>query len=231
MGQFALLWRMRSEWISLSASTLVIGAMALVFGTVLNPGQSGDTAADTLMVVSEQGSRWLAMSVMYTLASITLVFGMPAVVSLFEQRRGRRLGLTAALVFTIGAIGTCGFAMLLVFFRAMVIVGAIRGAAINDVSDDRGLAIFLFGWIACFYLGVLLLAIALLVARTVDRWVPVLLLVFVLMFFVVNQLGRIGSAIQVLLLAVAFTGVAMAAVQRASKRTAQMDDALMWGAG
>ncbi len=32
---------MRSEWIPLSASALVIGVMALVFGNLLNPAQSG----------------------------------------------------------------------------------------------------------------------------------------------------------------------------------------------
>src|SRR5690349_6907342 len=137
---------MRSEWVPLSASALVIGVMALVFGQILNPGQSGDTATDTLRVVSEEGSRWLAMAVMFTLASISLVFGMPAVMSLFE-RRGRRLGLTAVAVFTIGAIGTCGYAMLLVLFRAMVVAGAVRGRALDDLGKDNGLLIFLFGWI------------------------------------------------------------------------------------
>jgi hypothetical protein len=207
---------MRSEWIPLSASALVIGVMALVFGQILNPGQSGDTAADTLRVVSEEGSRWLAMAVMFTLSSITLVFGMPAVLSLFD-RRGRRFGLTAVAVFTIGAIGTCGYAMLLVLFRAMVVAGAVRGRALDDLGKDNGLIFFLFGWIGTFYGGVLLLAIALWLARTVQRWVPIVLLVFVLMITVTNHLGRVGMAVQVLLLAVAFTGMAMAAVQRSTQ--------------
>jgi hypothetical protein len=194
--------------------------MALVFGQILNPGQSGDTTSDTLRVVSEEGSRWLAMAVMFTLSSITLVFGMPAVLTLFE-RRGRRVGLTAVAVFTIGAIGTCGFAMLLVLFRAMVVVGAVRGRALDDLGNDRGLSIFLFGWIGFFYGGVLLLAIALFMARTVSRWVPAVLLVFVLLIAVANQFGRVGSAIQVLLLAVAFTGIAMTAVQRGTQAKEQ----------
>ena len=85
---------MRSEWIPLSASALVIGVMSLVFGSLLNPSDPGSTAAHTLQVVNEEGSRWLAMSVMFTLASITLVFGMPSVLTLFD-RRGRRLSRPA----------------------------------------------------------------------------------------------------------------------------------------
>ena len=216
---------MRSEWIPLSASALVIGVMSLVFGSLLNPSDPGSTAAHTLQVVNEEGSRWLAMSVMFTLASITLVFGMPSVLTLFE-RRGRRVGLTAVAVFTVGAIGTCGYAMLLVFLRALVVVGALRGKALDDVGHDQGLRIFLFGWIGCFYGGVLLLAIALFLARTTHYWVPSVLVLFVLMLLVGNHLGRVGSAFQILLLAIAFTGIAMAAVTRANSRAVQTQAAV-----
>lgn len=211
----------RAEWIPLSASALVIGVMALVFGQMLDPAQSADSTAATLRVVSAQGSRWLAMAVMFALSSVMLVFGMPAVLTLFE-RRGRRFGLVAAAVLTVGAIGTTGFAVLLVFLRAMVVAGAIRGAgSLEEVGSDQGLRLFLFGWIVCFYGGVLLLALALLVARAVSRWVPAVLLAFVLFLFVADQLGRVGSAIQILMLAVAFTAIALAAVNGAAERRVQ----------
>jgi hypothetical protein len=212
---------MRSDWVPLSASALVVGVMSLVFATVLNPGQSGGSTAETLHVVSEQGSRWLAMSVMFILASVTLVFGMPAVATLFQQRRGRRLGLTAVAVFTVGAIGTTGVAMLLVFFRAIVVAHAVRGTPLDNVGDDQGLRIFLFGWIAGFYGGVLLLAIALLLSHSVSRWVPAVLIVFVALIPFASHLGRVGSAMQILLLGVAFTGIAMAAVKGAATSSAE----------
>jgi hypothetical protein len=88
------------------------------------------------------------------------------------------------------------------------------------VADDTGLKVFLFGWVAGFYLGVLLIAVALFVARTVPRWVPSLLVVFVAMQPVVSHLGRVGMAAQVLALAVAFTGIAMAAVTGEQQRAA-----------
>jgi hypothetical protein len=202
---------MRTDWVPLSASALVIGAMSLLFGSVMNPSQAGASTGEMLQVVNDESARWLAMAVMYTLASITLTLGLPSVLTLFD-RRGRRLAMAGVVLFTVAAIGTCGFAMLMVFFRALVVTDALRGDALNDVTADPGLTLFLTGWVATFYGGVLLLAIALLVARTTPRWVPGLLVAFVAVLPVSSHLGRVGSTLQVMAFAVAFTGMAMTAV-------------------
>src|SRR5215213_2133098 len=96
---------MRTDWVPLSASALVIGAMSLVLGVLLNPADAGESAAGTLRVVNAAGGRWL---------------GLPSVLTLFDDR-GRKLGLAGAALFLVGAIGTCGYALLMVFFRAMVV--------------------------------------------------------------------------------------------------------------
>jgi hypothetical protein len=202
---------MRTDWVPLSASSLVIGAMSLLFGSVMNPARAGASTGEMLRVVDDQTARWLAMAVMYTLASITLTLGLPAVLTLFD-RRGRRLGMAGVALFTAAAIGTCGFAMLMVFFRALVVIDALRGDALHDVTADPGLTLFLTSWVSTFYGGVLLLAIALLVARTTPRWVPALLIAFVAVVPVSAHLGRVGSTLQVMAFAVAFTGIAMTAV-------------------
>jgi hypothetical protein len=88
-----------------------------------------------------------------------------------------------------------------------------------QVNDDAGLKLFLEVWVGCFYGGVLLLAVALLVARATPVWVPLLLVVFVGLLPFASQLGRLGSAVQVLLLAVGFTGIAMAAVTTVHEAT------------
>jgi len=155
--------------------------------------------------------------VMFVLGSLGLTLGLPSVLTLFE-RRGRRLGLTALAVFAVGTIGTSGYAMLMVFFRAIVVSGALRAGALEEVTREPGLVVFLNGWIIGFYGGIALLAIALYVARAVPRWVPALLVVFVGLLPFVAQLGRVGSAVQVMSLAVAFTGIAMAAVTREHQR-------------
>jgi len=201
----------RNEWLPFSASALVIGAMSLVLAGLLNPSSSGQDASQTLQVVMDNDGRWLGMCAAYFLASFAMTLGLPAVLSLFV-RRGRRLGVTAVLVFSVGVIGTSGFAMLMVFFRALVENNLIKGGGLDKLAHDLGLGMFLYAWIGGFYLGMLLLALALFVARTTARWVPVLMVLFVAMFPFASHLGRVGQAVQVLMLAVAFTGVAVAAV-------------------
>ena len=71
---------------------------------------------------------------------------------------------------------------------------------------------FLVGWIVAFFLGELLLAIALLRARTTPTWVPVLLLLHVATIFVGRFLPDPLSKATVLLLAVALAGIAIQAV-------------------
>lgn len=206
---------MRNDWVPLSASALVIGAMSLVFGSLLNPAEPGASSAETFRVVTEESGRWVAMAVMYAFASITLTLGLPAVLTIFE-RRGRNVALAGVAVFSVGAIGTCGYAMLMVFFRALVVTGALRGDQVANVSSDRGLSLFLTTWVGCFYGGTVLIAIALLLAKTTPRYVPALLGVFVLMLPFAAHLGRVGSALQIMAFAAAFTGIAISAVSRAN---------------
>lgn len=207
---------MRTDWVPLSASALVVGVMALVFGALLNPlGAEG--SAQTIRIVSQESGRVLGMAVMYFVASVALTLGLPAVVTLFRER-AMRLGVTAVAVFLVGAIGTAGYAMLLVFFRALVVQDNLAGGGLNDVVEDNGLAVFLYGWVAAFFLGLALLAVALFVARRTPIWVPILLLVSVAMFPVSDMLGKPGQIIQLFAMAVAFTGMAIAAVSAGQAR-------------
>lgn len=208
---------MRTDWVPYSASALVIGAMSMVLGAVLNPLSGSGRAAETLRVAGQEDGRWLGMAVMYFLASVFLTLGLPALLSLFV-RRGRSLGLVAVGVFSIGAIGLSGFAMLMVFMRTLVIQDLLRSTSLDRITNDLGLSIFLYGWVAGFYLGILLIAVALFVARKTPVWVAALMLVFVVALPFAQYFGRVGSALQVLTLAVAFTGVATAAVSDEHKR-------------
>ncbi len=203
------------DWVPVSAALLVTGAMALAFGALLSP--TGSDSADTLRIVQEQDGRWLVVAVVYFLASVALTLGLPAILTLFE-RRGRNLGLTSGLVLAFGFIGTAGYAMLMVFFRALVITHAIVDQNLDDVTNENGLSVFLYGWIAAFYLGELLLAIALLLAGTTPRWVPIVLIAHVATLPLGAVLPDLVTKASVMLLAVGFAGIAIQAVARDNGR-------------
>jgi hypothetical protein len=216
---------MRSDWIPLSASALVIGVMALVFGSLLNPNDADASSAETMRVVTQEGGRWLGMSVMYFGASVALTLGLPSLLSLFTTR-GRGFGLLGVGVFSVGVLGTSGYAMLLVFFRALVHAGAVEDAKLEQVTADNGLNLFLYGWIAGFYLGLLLIAVALLIAKRTPTWVAILIVVFVALFPFSAHLGKVGQLLQLMCLAVAFTGIAIAAVNEVHGRPAPQRSAV-----
>jgi hypothetical protein len=175
-----------------------------------------EEAQDMLHLVQDEGGRWLAVSLLYFAASVALVIGLPAILTLFD-RRGLRTGLTAVGVFTIGCVGIAGFAMLLVFFRALAVTDAIDIDTIDEVSSEPGLAAVLYGWIAAFYLGELLLSIALFKARTTPLWIPVVLLLHVALFPVSSLLPDDAQSLTTLLITVGLCGGGITANQHASR--------------
>lgn len=207
----------RTDWVSPSAATLVVGAFALVLGTLLSPVGGADSASQALRVVGQNDGRMLGMAVFYFLASLGLMLGMPAVLSVVA-RRGWRLGVSGVLVFSVGVLGTAGFAMLLVFFRALVISGSVTGPSLDQLAEDLGLVIFVYAWVVGFYAGLILIAAALFVSRATPYWVPGLLLAGVAVAPFVSLLGNVGSAVQTLSVAVGFTGIAVAAVASDQQR-------------
>jgi len=205
---------MRVDWVPFSASGLVAGATALSVSALLMP--QAEEAQDMLQLVQDEGGRWMAVSLLYFAASVALVIGLPAILTLFE-RRGFRTGLTAVGVFTVGCVGIAGFAMLLVFFRALVVTNAIDAETIDAVGSEAGLAAVLYGWIGAFYLGELLLSIALFRARTTPLWIPAILLLHVLLFPVSSLRPDELQSMTTLLVTVGLCGVGITANQNASK--------------
>jgi len=206
---------MRNDWVPASAAAFVTGAMALAFASLLLP--SGSSTSDTLQVARNQDGRWLAAAVIFFIAAVALTLGLPAMLSVFE-RRGRTLGLLSAVVLAVGFLGIAGYAMLIVFFRAIALETPLTGAELDKAVHEAGLTVFLYGWIAAFYLGELLLGAALLRAGTTQRWVPIVLLAHVASLVVSSFLPKDVSSVLVLLLAVGFAGVAIEAVTRDSER-------------
>ncbi|HSE54793.1 MAG TPA: hypothetical protein VLA97_08690 [Nocardioidaceae bacterium] len=211
---------MRSEWVPVSAAALVTGVMALVLAQMLNPGGSEDSPAAQMLVAAEYPGRWLAMSVLFFGGAVGLVLGMPALMTLFQERRGRGLGMTGVAVFVVGCVGVGGLAALMLMFRSLALqtiaTDTLDRDEINLVTaslEQPGLMIPLNVWVYAFILGVLLIALGLFRARQVPNWVPWLLMAFLAMQVVVPLLGegtdaRVASAVGLILLAGGFTGVA-----------------------
>lgn len=199
---------MRNDWVPASAALLVTGAMALALASMLTP--TGSSGSETLQLVRQDDHRWLAVSAIYFLAAAMLMLGLPSLLVLLPGR-GWYAGVAGVVALAIGVLGLAGYAMLLVFFRALVVTDALVDGSIDAVSEETGLLVFLLGWILAFYLGELLLAIALLRARTVARWVPLLLLLHVALLPLTGALPDPVSRASVLVLALAFAGIGIRA--------------------
>lgn len=211
---------MRSEWVPVSAAALVTGVMALVLGQMLNPAGNENSPSAQLLVAAEYPGRWLAMSILFFGAAAAIVLGTPAILMLFQDKRGRGLGVFGVVALAIGCVGVGGLAALMLMFRALAIKALERGEAsaremelVTSALEETGLQISLTVWVHGFLLGILLIALGLLRSRRTPAWVPGLLLAFLAMQVVLPFLhggtdARIASALGLILLAGGFTGIA-----------------------
>jgi hypothetical protein len=200
---------MRLDWVPYSAASLVAGAGALAVGAVLLP--PGDQSGAELLATLDD-DRWLVVAGLFYVAAIALIAGLPSVLVLFETRASR-MGLAGGGVFLVGCLGLAGYAMLLVFARALARSG-LDPAVLDAAAEDAGLLAFLYAWIAMFYLGEALLAVALLRAGTVPTWLPVLLLVHVALLPLGPVLPPTLQSASTLLVTLSLSGLAIAANQR-----------------
>jgi hypothetical protein len=212
VGPYPVGAAVRSGWLAWSAASLVIGTAALTLAASVNPNPSGVDARQVLEVAMMPDSVYVGMAAALLLASIALMFGLPTLWAACGDRPGL-LGVLAVSVYSLGVLGCAGYAVLLVFVRALAVANAFRPGGLERVINDDLVSVVLFGWVACFYLGGLLLALAMFRSRTLPAWVPGALVVSLALLPLASMLGRIGQVLQVLMLTMAFTGVATSVVQ------------------
>lgn len=196
-----------------SAAALVIGAAALSVGAILVP-QTG-VPSSPLAVVEEQPG-WPAVSSLYALAAVSLILGLPSVLSIFDLR-GARAALVGAGFFVVGCFGTAAYAVLLAVYRALS-ADALTVGGLDDLAGDAGLSVVLYAWVLGFAVGELVLALALVQARRVPRWVPGLLVLHVGLSPLAPWLPGLVAAVVALLVTVAFAAIGIVANQRALLR-------------
>lgn len=202
---------MRSDWVPVSASALVTGAMALVLAQMLNPAGGDVSPVDQVLIIKENSARWLAMSVLFFVSAVAIILGLPTVMVLFDVKRGRGLGLLGIGMLALGCIGVAGLSALMLFFRALALEDAIKLDKVDAVFSDPGLDVMLTIWTYAFLVGVLIVALALLRARPTPTWVSLLLIGFLGIELLVPYTGPLVSLIGLMTLAAGLTGVATSA--------------------
>lgn len=201
---------MRSEWVPLSASALITGAMSLVLAQMLNPSGSNQSPAKVLAIAGESSGQWMAMSVLFFGAAVGLVLGLPCILSLFSGK-GRRIAQVGVGLFSVGAIGLTGFSALMLMYRALAVNEAVDPALVDNVVNDTGLKTMLLVWTGGFLGGVALIAIALFRSKTTSVWVPGLLVAFLLVQLIPLSGGRVVAALGLVAFAASLTGIATTA--------------------
>jgi hypothetical protein len=199
----------RIDWVPYSASALVVGAAALSVGAIVVP-QAG-LPSSPLRIVEEQPASSLVVSGLYLFASVSLILGLPAMLSIFDLR-GARAALMGATLFVVGCTGTAAYAVLLAVYRALSTGDLAVG--LQDLARDPGLAVILYGWVLTFALGELLLALALVQSRRVQRWVPWLLVLHAGLSPLAPLLPAPVAVAVALLVTIAFAALGIVANQR-----------------
>ena len=197
-----------------AAASLTVGALALLVGSLLTPATAG--AAESLSIVRENDGRWLGVSALLLFGSVTMTLGLPSLLTLIGGRAAR-LGLVALCVMAVGTILTSGYAVLLVFYRALVLTDSLTGP-IEDLSTEPGIAGFLAVFLGAFFGGELLLGLALLLGGSVRPWIPALLLVHAATPALNLVVPVTWQGYEAFLLAAGFSGLAITANERAAQR-------------
>lgn len=222
---------MRTQWVPVSAAALVTGVMAIVLAQTLNPSGSETSPAAQMVVAVESPGRWLAMSVLFFGGGAAMALGMPAIMTLFEERRGRRVGGIGVAILTVGCVGVGGLSALMFMFRTLALEALAspsnRSHQVHLVTaslQDPALRVCLSVWVYGFLAGVLLVAIGLFRSKQVAVWIPVMLSVFLVLQLAMPMLGqgpqaRVVSAVGLVLLAAGFTGIATSAAGLPARTT------------
>ena len=157
------------------------------------------------------------MSVLWSVSAAGFVLGCPAII-LALVKRGRALGYVGVTLFAIGAIGLTGFAALSLMFRSMAEAG-VAASQVEIVLADGGLRIMEAVWIIGLFGGLVVIALALLAGRALPIWIPLMLIAFVgiqLLFDDIELVQKVGWVT----LALGFTGIAIEVAAPPNRRAA-----------
>lgn len=171
---------------------------------------SSRNGTEVLSTLQAEPDRWLLASAAFMYAAFALTIGIPTLVALLGPR-GRMTGQVGAVVFAFGTIGLAGYAAMLILFRALTQHSVVGVREIDLLSRDSGLLAFIGAFVVAFEVGVAMLAIALFRARTVQRWIPALMLAHAVTLPFVRSVPEGIQSMHTLLVGVALIGAAVTA--------------------
>lgn len=180
--------------------------MLLVLAALAMPPTS--EVGQVVDAVKQEDAAWLMASAAFFLASVALTMGLPAILTLIPARQ-QVTGLVGLWIWSIGTIGTSALAAFLILFRATVRAVEVSPADVERLSRDPVLTISLLFVFGCFYLGELVVALTLLLASRLPRWIPALLLVHIAAAPVNNMLPQRLQGIQAVVLGAALMALAV----------------------
>jgi MFS family permease len=192
---------------NLVAAAMVAGPLLILIGIVISSSvYSGDDEARYLASIREHKDAFWIGNVISATGALLLPLVFLGLAHLVRVRK-RIFGTVAGVIGCIGAFGIGGawlFGSLMEYQMAMQPQRAAMVALEKNIENDAFAPLF-FIWVG-FMLGLVLMAIGLLLARTVPRWTAILLAVAIVAFFVSN--GGITEIIANVLLTVAFSAIA-----------------------
>lgn len=199
---------MGERWLPYAAAALTTGACALVMGAITLPSSpNGSELVDTLRASPDQ---WLLAAAAFMYAAFALTLGIPTFLHMVKAR-GRTTVHVGAVIFGFGTIGTSGYAAMLILFRALVVHAVIDEQAIESLSRDTGVIIYMGAFVFAFIAGLVVLGVALLMAGTVARWIPVLMIAYAVTVPFARLVPDGWQGLHTLVLGSALIGVAVSA--------------------
>lgn len=173
----------------------------------LPSSRSGSELIDTLRASPD---RWLLASAAFMYAAFALTLGIPTFLHLIKKR-GRATGQFGAVIFSFGTIGLAGYAALLILLRALTVESVIGEREIELLSHDPGLRVYNGAFALAFQAGLAVLGVALLMAGSLQRWIPVAMIAYAVVSPFARQLPDGLRTAPILVLGLALIGVAISA--------------------
>ena len=169
---------------TLATVGLIVGPLLFLIDAAIDPAWASDDAAYLGEVAANRGA-YVVAEVSSTIGALLLIAGMLGVIGLMREPRVT-LGQVAAAIVAIGLIGLTGSLAFSVIDLAMADF-ADRNSAAELRDELQGSGPYRAFWLVFSALatlgGLLLLAVALYLRRTVPRWAPAAILAGVLLWY------------------------------------------------